>query len=178
MTDKNENWIQLGECFHPHGIKGEFQFKLFNGEDSVIRPGDKLRFSPLKESSSLAKSGEIFEIEKIRFGNKVIVKLVDVSDRNTVEAMVPFAFWMKREDFPNISDDEVYLVDLVGREFFTNSSEGPAGSIESFYDNGAQVIGVLKLTDGKIIELPMVKNFFPKITEERIEVILPQEEES
>lgn len=170
---KSEN-IHIGHCTTPHGIKGEFSFVLYNPEDSVLHDGVMVSLLPRSSSSSLPQDGKEFKIKKINFGNKTIVTLEGVSDRNSVEAMVPFDIYFARENFPETEDDEYYLNDLLGLEVFDFHSKNFIGRVMDFYENGVQVILKIK-TDKEILEILFIEQYVPEVDIEngRMEVIVP-----
>jgi 16S rRNA processing protein RimM len=169
-----KEYIEMGSCFKPHGIKGELIFNLINLESSSIGKGTKVFLKPKTTESSLEEAGERFTVESIRFGNKTIVRLKDVSDRNKVEAIIPFSIWIDREDFSELESDEVFLTDLVNLQVF-DSEDNKVGVVENYYDNGAQAVLVILLDDKNKIELPFVPAFFPEVNvdEEKIVMINP-----
>jgi 16S rRNA processing protein RimM len=170
---KSEN-IHIGHCTTPHGIKGEFSFVLYNSEDSVLSDGSLISLLPRSTSSSVPQDGKDFKIKKINFGNKVIVTLEGVVDRNTVEAMVPFDIYFDRKQFPEAQEDEYYLNDLLGIEVFDFITKKFIGRVMDFYENGAQVVLKIK-TENEIIEILFIEQFVPiaDIANERIEIIMP-----
>ncbi|RPJ75448.1 MAG: 16S rRNA processing protein RimM [Alphaproteobacteria bacterium] len=171
---KSDN-IHIGHCTTPHGIKGEFSFVLYNQEDSVLHDGAMVSLLPRSTSSSIPQDGKDFKIKKISFGNKTIVTLDGVNDRNIVEAMVPFDIYFDRSNFPEADEDEYYLNDLLGLEVFDFITKKPIGRVMDFYENGAQVVLKIK-TDNEIIELLFLEQFVPvvDIDKGRIEVIIPE----
>lgn len=155
-----KDYIKLGTCKKVHGIKGEFSFHLFNKENSVLKNKSQLLLSPMEGSCLLGPKE--FMIAHIRHGNKSICRLEGVNDRNEAEKMIPFSFSMKRQDFSELEDDEYYLSDLMGCAVFDDKTQEKIGVIESFYDNGAQEIIKMNISN-KAVELPLVEQFFKKI---------------
>ena len=124
---------------------------------------------------SINKDGEEFTIKSIAFGNKVIVYLDEVSDRNKVEEIIPFEVYVDRELFPDTEEDEFYISDLVGLEVRVEGTEEVYGKVSSFYDNSAQVVLVIKGSGNQVQELPFIEEFFPIIDIEDgyITMVLP-----
>lgn len=169
-----EKYIKFGRCSKPHGIKGAFSFHLFNKEDSSLKKGSKLILRPSDSSSSINAEGEEHIIGAIAFGNKVIVSLKNVQDRNQVEAMIPFEIYVNREDFPPLSEDEYYIEDLVGLKVKTDNG-ADYGVVDSYYDNGAQTVLVIKGANN--IELPLVEQFFPEVNVAENYILINEPEE-
>lgn len=152
-----ENFIELGICDKAHGIKGGFSFKLYNLEDSSLAPGKSIRLFPKNNQSTLSSSGEDFEIEKIQFGNKVIVYLKGISDRNIVEDIIPFTININEAELVDLGEDEFFLKDLKDFEITVDGSDLP-GFVKDFYDNPAHMILVVE-HNGESYDIPYVDQF-------------------
>jgi 16S rRNA processing protein RimM len=172
---KKEDLIKLGFCAHPHGIKGEAEFRLINTEDSILDDGMKIYLYPSNEKSQLSHYGEEWKISKIRFGNKVIVTLEGIKDRTHLETILPFEIFLPREAFPAPDEGEVYLVDLIGMR--VQDPEGKLlGKLDSFDDNGMQYLFNVRMDNGEMVTLPYVDAFFPEINmEEKFITMIPPE---
>lgn len=172
---KKDELIKLGFCAHPHGIKGEAEFRLINTEDSVLEDGLTVYLYPSSEKSSLSHYGEEWKLSKIRFGNKVIATLDGIKDRTHLETIIPFEIYLPREAFPEPEEGEIYLADLVGME--VRDPDGKfMGRLESFDDNGFQYLLNIRLEVGGILTLPYVDAFFPGINlEEKFITMIPPE---
>lgn len=172
---KKSTLIHIGHCTSPHGIKGEFSFVLYNSEDSVLKNDISVNLLPKSAESSVPQDGKDFKVKSIRFGNKTIVNLYDVNDRNLVEAMIPFDIYVDRSLFPEIEeDDEYYLNDLLGLEVFNYYTKESIGRVMDFYENGAQYVLKIK-TPNQILDVLFLNQFVPvvDIDQNRIEIIPP-----
>ena len=170
MSDK-DNFIEMGFCTKPHGIKGEFQFHLHNPQNSSLKKKSLLKLTPSDETSSINKNGVEFKVKNIQFGNKIICSLEGVDNRNLVEQMIPFTFFISRDQFVEANDDEVFLSDLLGLTV-VNESKEEIGIIENYYDNGAQTVLVVKMNIGENVELPFVEAFFPELDIENKNIVM------
>ena len=170
MSEK-ENYIEMGFCTKPHGIKGEFQFHLHNLENSSLKKKSIIRLTPSDSKSSISKDGASFKIKNIQFGNKVICSLEGVDNRNLVEEMIPFTFFISRDQFIETDDDEVFLSDLIGMIVINESNE-EIGVVDNYYDNGAQTVLVVKMIKGEKVELPFVEAFFPELDIENKKIMM------
>jgi len=170
---KTEN-VHIGHCTAPHGIRGEFSFVLYNPEDSVLHDGAVVTLTPRATTSSVPQDGKEYTISKIKFGNKTIVTLEGVNDRNVVEAMVPFDIYFARENFPETDPDEYYLNDLLGLEVIDFITKKPVGRVVDFYDNGVQVVLKIK-TEKEYIDILFIEQYIPVVDLEagKMEVIVP-----
>lgn len=167
--------VQVGICTQPHGIRGDFEFKLSSPEDSILDKNFQITLLPLNEKSKLPSTGVVYQIKNIRFGNKVIVALEGIDNRNVVEEMIPFKVMVDREDFPETEDNEYYVADLLGLKVLDDISSEELGVVHDFYDNGQQVILVLKLKES-LVDLIFLDQFVPVVDIEGgfIKVNLPE----
>ena len=67
----------------------------------------------------------------------------------------------KREDFPEIEEDEVYITDLIGLEVM-NQDQQKLGKVSSITSNGVQDILVIK-SDTEEILIPFIEQFIINI---------------
>lgn len=171
---KKNDLIELGTCNKPFGIKGGFHFFLHNPQESILANNSVITLTPKDSSSNLPAEGEDFKIKSIQFGNKTMCYLEGITDRNVVEAMVPFYIHYPRSMFPEVSEDEFYLNDLIGVEVF-NTNDKRVGVIHSSYDNGAQTVLRIK-TKTEIIDLPFIDNFFPEVDIKGNRIVMIQPE--
>tara|TARA_Y100000768_G_scaffold388994_1_gene389855 strand:- start:12544 stop:13071 length:528 start_codon:yes stop_codon:yes gene_type:complete len=170
----NNNLIHLGMCNKPHGIKGGFQFKLFNTDNSVLSNKCEVTLRPRDKKSNLPEDGKIYSIRNIHFGNKTICYLEGIDERNQVEELLPFDIFFPRELFPEAAEDEIYVTDLIGLTV-VNEAEEHLGEVTAQYDNGVQTILKMRLKN-KTIELPYVSAFFPKVDLQKKMIVLIEPE--
>jgi 16S rRNA processing protein RimM len=172
-----ENLIKLAFVAHPHGIKGEAELRLLNSdpEESILEEGMKVWLFPSSPKSKIQAQGEEWVIQKIRFGNKVICQFKAMIDRTHLESLIPFDVYLDRELFPQIENNEVYLIDLINMDIINEEGE-KIGVLESFSDNGMQYLFDIRLVSGEIITLPYVDIFFPEIDmkNKKITMIMPE----
>ncbi len=168
--------VELGFCVKPHGIKGEFAFHLYNKDDSVLHKGSVITIFPKDRSSSVASEGQSIKIASIRFGNKVIARLDGVENRNSVEDLIPFTINISRDEFPDLDDDEFYIMDLIGVDVYDHRSGEKIGIIKKIYDNGMQDIFVVATYDHGAVEVLNIPPFVQLVDldNNRVEVTLPE----
>lgn len=165
-----EEWIELGFCRKPHGVKGAFSFQLFNTDDSILKKGSTIQVRPLSENSSVSPDGENFEIQTLQFGNKVIATLKGVDNRNLVEEMLPFSIWADRNNFPSLEEGEIYLADLIGCSAIDEEGKN-IGIVKNLAFNGIQDILVID-SNGKELEILFIDNFVLNVDMEKKEVLI------
>ena len=156
-----QDWIALGKCMKPHGIKGGFSFQMESGGDCILEKGMSVLLRPLDKRSALSHDGQVFEVANITKGHKVMAYLKGIENRNQAEEIIPFSISVHQAAFPLLDDDEFYWKDLKGL-FVKDANTGEMiGKVTTVYDNGVQVvIGI----SGKIeLDIPLIESFVPEI---------------
>lgn len=171
---KKDDLIELGSCNRPFGIKGGFHFFLHNPQESILENNSIITLIPKDSSSNIDKEGADFKIKSIQFGNKTMCYLEGITDRNIVEAMIPFYIHYPRSKFPEVDENEFYLNDLIGVEVF-NTAGKKVGEVHSSYDNGAQTVLRIQ-TKSEIFDLPFVDAFFPEVDVPNNRIVMNQPE--
>jgi 16S rRNA processing protein RimM len=139
-SDDGTFYLKLGSSRKPHGIKGGFSLYLYNTDETVLKNKSNIFLIPEASSSSLKEAGETFKVKSINIGNKSILYLDGITDRNQTEAMIPFAIYCDRKSFPAKKEGEVYLSDLIGLEAIDQESGESHGRVVAVSDNGVQDI--------------------------------------
>ena len=177
MKSKKDHLVKLAFVSHPHGIKGEAELRLLNPnyEESVLDEDMKVWLFPSSPKSKLSSQGEEWVIEKLRFGNKVICQFKGIKDRTQLESLIPFELYLDRKNFPELDEDEFYLVDLIDMDV-VNEEQIKVGILKSFSDNGHQYLFDVLLLSGEVITLPYVDAFFPEVDMEKkqITMVMPE----
>jgi 16S rRNA processing protein RimM len=172
---KKSQYIHIGHCVSPHGIRGEFTFVFYNSESKIIKQNSEVFISPISSASSLKNNFIKYIVSKINYGNKIIVTLVGVEDRNTVEALIPFNIYCERENLPPLTKNEFYLHDLLGCKVLNFLNSDVVGVIVGFYENGEQLILEVQTENDKI-DILFIEQFVPVVDIENkiIKVNLPE----
>ena len=163
----SQNLIQIAYSNSSHGIKGEFSVKLINEESRTLEKGMTIF---LKKNENFLKK----EIESIRFGNKTILKLKDINDRNESDALVPFEIYIDKNDLPDLEEDEFYMVDLIGLDV-VDEKNNFIGKLIDFYDSPNATIIQIKTKD-KILDVIFNDHFIKEVDLEntRIVIVVPE----
>jgi 16S rRNA processing protein RimM len=154
--------LYFGKATRPHGLKGAMEAQLLNAQDSSLSNGVQVWLFPHNGKGSLPAHGEKFEVESIIFGHKVMLKLVGVSSRTELEQLLPCELYRPREELPELEEGEYYLSDLEGLNAVNPEGE-VFGVIQSFYDNNAHDVVVVKLVGGGTMEIPFIEPFLIQI---------------
>ena len=74
-----------------------------------------------------------------RHSSIVVAQLAGCADRNAGEALKGYRVQVRRADFPRLSGDEFYWVDLIGLDV-VNQDGASLGTVANLIDNGAHSI--------------------------------------
>lgn len=151
------DWVILGYLTSAHGIKGALSYKLLHEDSDCLREG--------LEIALVHKNVRYFKIEHVLSGNRLM--LAGIKDRTEAEKITKTEIWVRRTDFQELEEDEVYLADLIGFEVF-NTENKPMGQVTGFSDNRAQILVEI---DNKTL-IPFVEPILAKIDEESRKIIL------
>lgn len=145
-----EDIFQVGVIASTHGVRGEV--KVFPTTD------DAGRFKRLKEVIlDTGKEQITLEIEGVKFFKQfVILKFKGIDDINDVEKYRQKSLYVTRKNAVRLSRDEYFIADLIGLRALSEGGE-ELGILEDVIETGANDVYVIKMTDGKELLLPAIK---------------------
>jgi 16S rRNA processing protein RimM len=156
----NMTLILLGRITDAHGIRGAVKLKSFTTDPKAIASYGALVTADGREI-------EIVRIKPVPDG--FIADLKNIKDRNTAETFKGQDVLIARDKLPATDENEVYLVDLIGKDAMHNSARlGGIIGIENF---GA---GDLLDIDTGAKETLLVPAVFMKMIEGVITLELPE----
>jgi 16S rRNA processing protein RimM len=103
----NQPLILLGRITGAHGIRGAVKLKSFTTDPKAIATYGTLQTTDGREV-------EIARMKPVPDG--FIADLKNIKDRNQAESLKGQDLSLPRERLPATSDNEVYLVDLIGQD--------------------------------------------------------------
>ena len=148
-----KNRVLIGKILKAHGIKGEM--KLSNRDSS----------------SSLSIGCELY-FEGSEIGRKVIglkglhdslIKVEGIESRNDADQFVGSNVYVLTDSLPGTSSDEFYYHRILNFSLISSSSLSNLGVILKYYNNGAQIITVVRSTEGKLIDIPLIEGSIKEI---------------
>lgn len=144
-----EDFFRIGVITSTHGLKGEV--KVFPTTDDVNR------FKKLKKCILRTPKGDM-EVEKKSckfFKNMVILSFKEFQDINEIEKYKNCELYVRREDAMPLDEDEFYIADVIGMDVYEENKK--LGELEDVLQTGANDVFVVRLTDGKELLLPVIK---------------------
>ena len=145
-----EEILQLGIITTTHGVKGEV--KVFPTTD------DANRFKKLREVIlDTGKEKITLEIEGVKFFKQmVILKFKGIDTLDDVAKYRQARLYVTRDNAVKLGRDEYFIADLIGVEVYDESDQ-LIGNLEDVIETGANDVYVIRMTDGKELLLPAIK---------------------
>ncbi len=161
--------ILIAKVTAPHGIRGELKIVAFCDELDDLekfplwdKNGEKLDLSINKGSKAAdkrTKNGDLM----------ATVKIAGIDDRNASELARGMEIFANREDFAEISDEDVfYIADLIGMDVVNRGDK--VAKVLNVHDFGAGTMLEIEFLDGKtpkgyekVENIPFKDEFFPEV---------------
>ena len=99
----------MGKLLKPRGLKGVLWLSIFNEIDSSLKKGKKIWVKLENKHFSNLLIESLFIS-----GDKSWIKLNGYNSREDAVQLSGLPFSISRSDFPSLSDEDFYLVDMVG----------------------------------------------------------------
>ena len=161
-------YILVGKITAPHGIKGYVKLQSY-----MQVAGDIVSY-PLLYSSDGLKSYRIKKQGQIK--DQLIVSLEGCTDRNCAELMRNTPFYVPRDAFKSVQDDDsFYISDLIGCVVHNQQAQ-TLGLVVDVHNFGAGDIVEIAPAENATFMAAFTHANFPVIdTEQRVLVYVPPE---
>ena len=142
--------LQVGIITSTHGVRGEV--KVYPTTDDVKR------FKKLKDIMlDTGKEKLVLEIEGVKFFKQmVILKFKGLDNMNDVEKFRQKSLYVTRANAVRLRKDEYFIADLIGIKVY-DEEDKELGVLEDVMVTGANDVYVIKMTDGRELLLPAIK---------------------
>ena len=155
----------MGKLLKPKGLQGELRAVIFNEFGSALKV----------ETEIWLKTEEVnyfsWKIETIRMaGEKSCIKLSGCNTLEEAEKIQGLGFFLPRDKFAPIEENEHYLVDLIGSHVF-NENKKYLGTVLDVLKLPAQNIIVVE-TGGNEILIPYVDAYIMLFDEKKKNLIV------
>ncbi len=151
-----EDLFQVGVISNTHGVRGEV--KVFPTTDDAKR-FRKLKTVLLQDGRQLRE----LKIESVRFFKQfVILKFVGINDMDAALLLKGKSLLVNRQDAVRLSKDEYFIADLIGLDVF-DEAEKQLGVVTDVLQTGANDVYAVRMTDGRELLLPAIKECILKI---------------
>lgn len=145
-----DNLLRVGVISSTHGVKGEV--KVFPTTD------DSARFKQLKKVILDTGREQIdLEIEGVKFfKNMVILKFKGYNSIEEIEKYKGKDLLITRDLAVKLGPDENFIIDLIGLSVVKDDGE-ELGTLTDVIKTGANDVYEVKMTDGREVLLPAIK---------------------
>ena len=145
-----DNLLRVGVISSTHGVKGEV--KVFPTTD------DSARFKQLKKVILDTGREQIdLEIEGVKFfKNMVILKFKGYDSIEEIEKYKGKDLLITRDLAVKLGPDENFIIDLIGLSVVKDDGE-ELGTLTDVIKTGANDVYEVKMTDGREVLLPAIK---------------------
>jgi 16S rRNA processing protein RimM len=143
-------WVPLAEVMRPHGVRGELRLRVYNRDSDLLLSLDEVlvRFPEGDEQEVSVDAAR-------RANDAILMKLVDVDDRDRADELRGAVLCGKRDDFPGLPDGEFYACDVEGARVVVGEQEiGRVRRVQTYPT--ADVLVVEAGDGGKPWEVPLV----------------------
>ena len=158
----NSGRLAIGAITGAHGVKGQFKVKPF-----TATPRDIAAYGPVwagERRLTLSVMG-------MTAAGLVIVKAVEITDRDQAAALRGTALEVDRSALPDAGGDEIYHADLIGLAVETSDGD-ELGRIVALHDFGAGEIAEVGPVKGPTLMLPFGPEFVSQIDLAAARVVL------
>jgi 16S rRNA processing protein RimM len=132
--------LVVGRVVKPHGVTGELVVEVRTDDpDTRFAAGSVLRGRPARGGST-----RTYTIESVReHGNKLLVRLAGVTDRDAADAIRQTLFYIDSADLPELEDpDEFYDHQLEGLTVRTVDGADVGTVAEVLHTSGGELLAV------------------------------------
>ena len=135
----------MGKLLKPRGLKGELRAVIFNEYGLALKMGTEI-WLKTKEEDFFSR-----RIEKIQIsGEKSCIKLVDCDKREEAENIQGLKFFLPRNQFEPLGENEHYLVDIIESQVLDENSKS-IGSVVDVVNMPAQNLIVVDTGEHEIL---------------------------
>lgn len=131
MSDAGTKTLPFGKLGRPHGVYGEQRLFLFNPDTPILVPGLVL----LAETDGGWRE---LHVESARNGSKfAIVAFEEIQSREDAEELTNTVLSVRRADFAELEEGEVYQSDLIDAPVRVQSGDDEVliGKVKGFLDS-------------------------------------------
>lgn len=165
MSGQRERWITIGRLGRPHGVRGEIRVWPLNHDTALLAKGRTLNVGQGK------RPDRTLTLKSVRWDAKgPVIQLAEVMDRDAAEALTGLTWFEQRDAFPDLADDEIYVVDLIGMAVVTEDGH-KVGKLTDVWQSGAHDTYVVK--DGpKEHLIPVVDEFICRVDTDNGQIVI------
>ncbi len=145
--------VPVGVLGKTHGLAGEVRlFPLTNVPEIIENLDEVFLYSEEKDR------GFFLKIESMRLGPKsLLVKFEEFDDRETSKILEGFKVYIKREDLPELEEDEYYFEEIFDCEVYEDGKD--IGKVVDIIETGSNGVLVVRNDEGEERLVPMIRDY-------------------
>lgn len=162
----HQGWIQIGEVYREHGLRGEAKVYIYSGEAGAVKKGVGLM---LQNNDGEKKKVVVREIRP--FNRWFLMAWDAFSQPEEIKPWRKAGLWLSRSKLKKLKAGEYYVQDLIG---YTVSRETgpPLGVFQKLSGNEDNPLAILKDLNGREILIPMVPRWIKKVDSAQMIVVM------
>lgn len=147
--------ICVGSISGAYGVHGELRVKSF-----CANPEDIETYTPLSDETG-ARTFSLALIRPIK--NGFVTRIAEVATKEEADALKGTQLFARRDQLPNLPDDEYYHTDLMDLEVFDTGGT-PLGRVKSVQNHGAaDLLEILVPGANQTVLLPFTLQAVPTV---------------
>lgn len=173
----NSEWVLLARLVRPQGRRGEVLADLLTDFPEKFSERKRVFLLPPANTKKSAEPREIALDEHWLHKGRVVLKFAGIDSINDAETLRGMEVAIPREERAPLSDDEVYVSELVGCHVYTGEAQEDIGEIiDVDFESTAMPLLVVKRTRGDEVLIPFAKAFLNRmdVAAKRVEMTLPE----
>ena len=158
MKDNNR-WLTVGELVAPQGLKGKIRIKPSSDfPERFTKPGKRWLQKETEDPIEI----ELIDGNQIPGKSLYIITFVGINNRHAATELIGYRMMVESNDRPTLQANEFHLLDLMDLEVKLFKTKESIGKVTNLISGGNDLLEV-KLTSGKKILIPFVKEIVPEI---------------
>jgi 16S rRNA processing protein RimM len=151
-----EDMVPIGILGKVHGLHGEVKMTVFTNVVEILENLEEV-FLYSEEKSR----GFFLKVEAIRvMPKKLLVKFEEFDTREDAEALEGFKVFVRRENLPELGEDEYYYEEIYDCEVYEEGKD--IGKVVDIIDTGSNEVLVVE-KEGKETLVPMIKDYIEEV---------------
>ncbi len=145
--------VPIGVIGKTHGLAGELRFFPLTNVPEVIENLDEVFLYSEKKGR-----GFFLKIESMRMGPKsLLIKFEEFNDRESSKVLEGFKVFIKREELPELEEDEYYFEEIYDCEVYEEGKD--IGKVVDIIETGSNGVLVVKNEEGEEKLVPMIRDY-------------------
>ncbi len=149
--------VEIGTLTRPHGIRGEIRVDYYADSADLLRGGQVYLQAGNKPPRKV-------EVDTVRMHQGTpLIRFVEAPDRTAAEFLRGQTLLVPESALPELSDDEVYLNDMIGLSVVLDATGETLGVLDHVLFHSEQETWSIRTPEGREILLPAVPEFVADI---------------